>query len=292
MERELIPPGWHRDISNERYHASGGIGSTSLKVILETAPSGFLYRQQQYKKPTVAMQLGTLVHEMVLEPEVAKEKYVKAPEFGDQRKTANKEAKAAFEAENEDKIPIAAADFERAERMSENVLSHPMASLFLDGSVNESSVYWWYKKEYDDDLDYNVMCKVRPDAISISHPGMLLDLKTTEDASFTGFSKQIHKYSYHLSAAMYLEGVNQCDELIDFTRAFLFTSFVFVAVEKEPPYNVALYELSKEDLRQGRVMFRKAVKAYQLAKQENFPGYPTEVRTIELPGYARNMHVV
>jgi len=291
-ERELIDAGWYLDFDDTRYHGSGGVSSTSLKYLLQRAPNYFLCKQNQQNKPTEAMKMGSLVHTMILEPETVKQKYVQCPEFGDLRKTANKTAKLEFEERNQDKDAVKSELYEKAERMAESVLSHPTASLLLDGSINESSVYWWFKGDYEDERKYKQMCKVRPDAISTTHPGMIIDIKTTDDASFTGFAKSIHKFNYHLSAAMYLEGCNSNKELLDKTKAFIFTNFVWVVVEKEYPYNVACYSMCKTDYNIGRMLFRKSMMVLHDAKEDNFPGYPEEIREIELPAYAQKGHIV
>lgn len=292
MERELFDPGWHRDIEDERYHKSGGISSTSLKYLLQRAPNYFLYKQQNKSEPTAAMRLGSLIHAMVLEPDTVGEKYVEMPDFGDQRRTANKEAKKQWLLLNDEKESFKPEQFDQASKIAKSVLSHPVAASLLDSAIVESSIYWWYKGDYEDERKYKQMCKVRPDAISVTSPGTLVDLKTTEDASFSSFARSIHKYLYHMSAAMYLEGVNSCDELLSETKAFLFTNFVWIAVEKEPPYNVACYSISKNDLALGRALFRKGIQTLHDAKQDDFPGYPEEIREIELPQFAQNGHIV
>lgn len=289
MDRENIPVGWHRNIKDERYHASNGVSSSSLKWLLKRAPNTFLYRKQE---KTAAMAMGSLVHTMILEPEKVDANFAAIPDFGDCRKKENKAAKEFFYSRNADKELVKAADWNDAKGMTESVLNHPTASILLQDSIVESSIYWWYKGDYEDDRNFKQVCKVRPDSIPVTHPGMLVDIKTTNDASYTEFAKAIHKYLYHLSAAMYLEGVNQCNELLDHMKCHFFTNFIFIVVEKEYPYNVACYQLSKEDLRIGRELFKKAMQVLHDAKENDFPGYPEEVREIELPQYARKGHIV
>jgi hypothetical protein len=135
------------------------------------------------------------------------------------------------------------------------------------------------------------MLKVRPDALSVAHP-VIVDLKTTRDASYSGFIKAIQNLHYHLSAAMYLEGVNQCRELLEHTRHFAYTKFVFVCVENEPPYPTAVYELAPEYIELGKVLYRRAMRTLRDARQNDWPAYPDDIRVIEPPSWASRGFIV
>src|SRR5690625_8047391 len=99
------------------------------------------------------------------------------------------------------------------------------------------------------------MQTVHPDAIRTSH-SVVLDLKSCADASYSGFIKSIQNFYYHVSAAMYLEGINQCKQLMQELNEFRYNKFVFICVENTPPYLVSVYELSREDLEIGKSLFR------------------------------------
>ena len=64
--------------------------------------------------------------------------------------------------------------------------------------------------------------------------------------------------------------------------------FVFVAVEKQPPYGVAVYELSPEDITVGRAMYRQDLHTYAACQDANkWPAYPEDIRLLELPAWGR-----
>lgn len=64
--------------------------------------------------------------------------------------------------------------------------------------------------------------------------------------------------------------------------------FIFVAVETEPPYGIACYEMAAEDLRVGQVRYRQALRTYQECLASNtWPSYPEQIRTLELPAWAK-----
>ena len=290
--RPFIEPGWYHDLANEEYHGSFGLSSSNLKVLLEHTPAHLEHSFAVPTEPSANMQLGTAVHTMVLEPDTVKDEIVIAPEVN-RRTNAGKAEWLEFEAASVGKIGLKQEDYNKARRMADSVMAHPIAGILLRDAVPESSIYWWYRSmDPDDDIQYREMLKVRPDALCRSHP-VIVDLKTTVDATYSGFIRSTQRYHYHVSAAMYLEGVNQCRPLLDELGRVAFTKFLFVCVESAEPYLTAVYELSDEYLDIGKTLYRRALRTLRDAREaEEFPGFPDEVRVLEPPGWARRGHVV
>jgi len=290
-ERLLLEPGWYKDLSNKDYHRSGGTSSSALKVLMEQTGAHLQYKRSHPKEPTPSMGLGTAVHCLTLEPENFDRDIAIMPELNG-RTNAGKLEKQNFFAENAGKTIITQEQFDQAEIMVARIHDHPIANILLDDVITESSVYWWYKSmDRDDDTRYREMVKVRPDAISKSHP-IVIDLKTVKDGSYSGFIRSIQDYYYHLSAAMYLEGVNQCMPLLEELGFMAYLKFVFVCVESEPPYEVSCYELSEEYMAIGKQIYRMAMRRLAESRAANWPGFPEEVRIIEPPAYATRGYIV
>lgn len=284
-QREAIEPGWYRDIDNERYHKSLGVSSTTLKKLLTKTPAHVLFAQNNPIEPTANMKLGTAVHSLVLEPEQFDNDIAVMPEYSGRGSTALRDS---FKEENEGKTIITADQFVTAKAMAESVKNHEEAMLLLDGAITESSIYWWYHSmDAEDDTQFRQMHKVRPDALGTSHP-VCMDLKSCVDATEDGFSKAVMNFGYHVSAAMYLEGLNQCPEALEAMGLFACKNFVFICVENTPPYVVGVYGLSEKDLELGKVLYRRAAQKYKQAKDDNWPGLPG-VRVLELPSYASKL---
>lgn len=306
-ERKLIAPGWYKDLSNEDYHGSAGTSSTTLKKLVEKTPAHMQYDLHHPKESSESMNMGTLVHTLVLQPEKFEQEYfvcpsdLRAPTARDLEakkpsdKTLEKIAQwEAWQRKAEGRNVISQAQFDQASEMAGNVFQCPAASILLQDFIAESSVYWWYKsRDIDDDTQYRTMCKVRPDALDRVH-GVVIDLKTTTDASYDGFIRSIQKYYYHLSAAMYLEGVNQCEELLKETGYFSYNKFIFICVESAPPYLCAVYELGEEYLDIGKQLYRRAMlKLHKARQEEQMPGFPSdEIRVLEPPGWASRAFIV
>lgn len=290
-QRPFIEPGWYKDLSNEAYHGSFGISSSQLKMLTEHTPAHLKHSMSVHREPTPSMMLGTAVHSLVLEPEKFDTDVVVAPVV-DKRTKIGKELWADFEARSEGRAIITEAQYEQAQAMAASVRSHPIAGALLDDIVVESSVYWWYRSmDPDDATKYKEMLKVRPDAICRNYP-VVIDLKSTADGSYTGFIKAIQNFHYHVSAAMYLEGVNQCKPLLEELRHFAYTKFIFVCVENVAPYLTSVYELDPQYMDIGKALYRRALQTLRYGRENDWPGFPEEVRIIEPPGWASRSFIV
>ena len=292
-QRPFFEPGFYPELSNDDYHGSFGFSSSQLKTLVEQTPAHLRRRFTAHREETENMALGTLVHTLVLEPEKFASEYILAPQVN-RRTKAGREEWAEFEALAASKglTPINDKILNKARDMAESVLEHPGASVLLKDILTEWSVYWWYDSMDPDDYeDYRMMLKVRPDALSRGHP-VIIDLKTTKDASFSGFIKSIQNFQYHLSAAMYLEGVNQCKPLLSEIGHFAYNKFVFVCVESFEPYLTAVYKLSPEYIDLGKTLYRRSLRVLQHGMRNDWPGYDEKIRLIEPPGWANRSFIV
>lgn len=276
------PVGIFSDVSNEDYHRGVGVSKSDLDKIARS-PLHYITEKRNPRPPTPQMFFGSAFHAIVLEPELFAETYVPDPAPG----SYSKDAKAArFELEAAGKIVIGsktdddkgiwgASDWDKLHRMRDAVLAHPIASVLLDpdqGPV-EQSVYWI-------DPETRKLCKCRPDKWNDAHR-VLVDLKSTMDASYTGFGKACANYRYNVQAAYYLDGwFRASDRPLGGTAR----AFVFAAVEKEPPYAVACYRLDAEEIEAGREMYRRDLDLYAQCHAENqWPGYDESIRVLRMP---------
>lgn len=290
-KRPFVAPGWHKHLTNEQYHGSFGTSSSSLKKLVTRTPAHLAYAQAHPSESTDAMSLGTAVHTMILEPEKALSEIIVMPEIN-RRTNAGKEEYEQFMRYADGKTVLTKEQHEAACAMAASVLNDPYASVLLEDTMRESSIYWWYKcQDPDDDSDYKELLKVRPDAIGRAHP-VIIDVKTCRDASLSTFTRDIHSLSYHLSAAMYLEGVNQNRELLDELGHLAYSKFIFICVENTAPYLCAVYELSRDYLALGRQIYQQTLRTLRHARANDWPGYPPAIRIIEPPAWANRGHIV
>jgi len=84
-------------------------------------------------------------------------------------------------------------------------------------------------------------------------------------------------FRYDVQAAWYLDGVNQ-----GFAKGEqMFSTFLFIAVEKEPPYGVAVYQLDEADIQRGREKARHDLETYTQAQTTGvFDAYSPQIQLI------------
>ncbi len=243
------------------YHAHPAISKSLLDNVAKSPLHARAYLDGVSEPPTAAMQFGTALHAMVLEPDRYASEY--AVFEGDRR---TKDGKAAYEALiASGKSIISRDDSDVISAMSISIYQHSVAASLLKGGLVEHSVFWPHKNTAE--------CKCRPDYWR-KDDGIVVDLKTTEDASPAGFARSIAAYRYHVQAAHYLAG----------TQA---ERFIFIAIEKKAPYAVGVYELDAEALTIGQTMRERDIEQYASCVEfDTWPGYATEIQTLTLPKWA------
>lgn len=255
------------DFDNELYHNAEGLSKSDLDLLHRSAAH---YHSAKTTKtpPTDAMIFGTAFHALLLEPERFAKEYVKAPTLS-KRTIDGKKAWAAIEEASQ--TALAGADYSAMIQMRENVLANQIARELIEGSQHEQSA--WAEME-------GVLCKCRPD---IWHPefAVMADIKTTTDASPAEFAKACANFRYHVQDAWY----RQVWEHAGGARP---EGFIFIAVEKAPPYNVGIYTLGLDAKAQGWAEALSDIRVYVNAKAEKkWSGYSSKIEEIELPKWAQ-----
>ena len=215
---------------------------------------------------TNAMELGTAIHQAVLEPHHFNQNFLCGPD----NRRGNKWKDAVQKAEADGKILLTAPDYEKVERITDAVISNSLArSMILSNSaVNEYSTFFQHKPT-------GLECKARFDIFD-EPDGLIIDLKTTADASKDAFSRSCANYGYHLQAAWYLMAHDKAHQ------------FVFIAVEREEPYGISFYELDEDSLAEGESIMRRGLEQWkECVELDHWPNYPQKLQAISIPPWAR-----
>lgn len=171
-------------------------------------------------------------------------------------------------------------EFQQVAAMRDAVMAHPMAARLLnpESGLPEQSVYWV-------DAITGELCRCRPDWWHQDARGdILVDLKTTEDASPEGFARSVAKWRYHVQAAMYSDGVEAATGRKP-------RAFVFIAVEKKAPHAVGVYALDAASIDAGRVEYRADLSRYAECRATGvWPGYSDKIQPISLPVWFMRQH--
>lgn len=256
-------------LSNAEYHAKLDHVNKSQLDAIQHSPK--LYKAKFIdkvieQKQTPAMLLGSAYHKLQTEPQNFHDEFAVAPKIN-KRTKAGKESWAEFEKKADGKDLITEEDYQVIEDMVGAVLDHPSAGeLMRLKGVAESCRLW------KDDFS-GLNCKCRPDWLCKDEK-IIVDLKTTEDARPEEFARSIHKFRYHVQSGFYLMG---CEEI---------EQFIFIAVEKKPPYEVVCYNASPMMIAAGQRVARTNLDTLKTCRESNvWPGIADTIQSLELPRY-------
>lgn len=257
-----------KGIPNEEYHRSSGFSRSTAWNVITGSPARVDYDRNHPTKPTSALILGNGFHSATLEPHLFEKEFEVKPGQIDGKSPLTKHYKEKFASmqEKDESITwLSRSDFEMVSDMADSANSNPWFRSMMDSGkfIVEGTGYF--------DCE-GVKCKVRPDLYD-PESGLIIDLKSTQDASEQGFRSSVRKFGYHFQTFWYMEGLRRLGHHV--------SDFVFVAVEKAPPYLVGIYRINPEEVaRQERQMIRACQIWANCTATETFPGYSTEVVTL------------
>ena len=248
------PPGLVPSVPMEVYQSWVGISAHDL-MLLDRSFAHYREAKLNPKEPTPAMRFGSAAHTWILEPEVAPDQIVVAPTV-DRRTKAGKEAWAEFQAMSDGRTIVSEEEAHHLAKMAGAVASSRAAMDALDAAP-------W--REHSCRFErQGVPGRCRPDAAGYN---IIVDLKTTQDASPSEFRRTAATYRYHWQAAWYIDSLTP----ILGAQPFGACEFVFVVVERQPPYNVGVYTLDDQALDAARRGIESALETYAMGDER--PGY-------------------
>ncbi len=256
--------GIYQNLSNDNYHGDCAVGSSTLKIVASKTPAHAINRD---KSSSPVFDYGAAFHIAVLEPEKLEAGVTRGPD--DRRGNKWKDALAA--AAEIKSLLLTADEYDTLLAARDALQKNPdVAELLAGDTVREESVFWI-------DGETSIKCKARPDLINRTKR-LQVDLKTTQSAAAFDFAKSVVAYGYHLQEAMYRDGYRNYGQMMD--------DFIFIAVEKTPPFASAVYRLCGHAKNEGYAIYRKALSIYADCKKKNvFHGYPQGIIELDLPAY-------
>jgi exodeoxyribonuclease VIII len=191
------------------------------------------------KKDSAAFAMGHAVHCLALEPNDFSDRFAIAPKC-DRRTTAGKVAWAEYLADCEGKELLDDQQYEDALDCVQALNNHPQFAAIMAQPRR-------VEVPFEFDL-FGHKFKAKPDAI-IDSMRLILDIKTTDDASPHRWQWSAVDYGYHRQAFIYQEALRQA-----MGKKY---RFYFAVVEKPKPSTrgipptVALYELDDATMEMG-----------------------------------------
>jgi exodeoxyribonuclease VIII len=248
-----ITNGIHTDISIEEYHANKThISATQIKYAKESLRhfqwymSGKIPREEKSAFGFGnAFELALLSHgEYLTKVAVAPEQdWIDAalkenPDLVKPRSSkVYQKSELDFIAANRGKYLIrdtGPESFETIEEMLLSCESDKTISALIDNTEYQVSLFWT-------DEETGIGLKTRPD-ICKRKKNVLVNVKTIEDGSPDSFTRELQKWDYPTQACIEIEGALRSGlmPVVD--------NYLWLVVEKKPPYNATIYEFAPSDI--------------------------------------------
>ncbi|WLD56914.1 PD-(D/E)XK nuclease-like domain-containing protein [Salinispirillum sp. LH 10-3-1] len=272
VDKPVLTPGFWKGVSNEAYHAAAGISKSGLDHVAHS-PSTFEWARTAPvdEDKTVAFDMGTALHTLLLEPELFEKQFIIAPDFN-RRTNQGKADEAAFlaEVESQGKIIMSAEEGRKLPIMRESVMAHPVARwIFERDGINESTIVW-------KDSITGELCRCRPDRILTGNHPVIVDVKKVD--GLERFEKHVEEFRYHVQDAMYTDGYEQ--------HFGARPTFLFLAVSSTVSagrYAVDVVELPDDWKAAGYDLYRRDLHTYHACREADDWMH---IRTLQRPRWA------
>lgn len=274
------------DIPNEEYHKRSEWSSSDIKFLVNGCLDD-LERHKKNFKPSKAMEFGTALHKIVLEKDTFFQEYIVMPEFeptNGKPKTSGwkntndyKQQKEEFELIAGDRIILTEEEFNSIVSIDNAIRHHPFWQQLIENKMYfEKSIIG--EVEYESDLEEDKLVKlpvrIRPDIIIPDYTkerGIIIDLKSTSDASPSKFGKDIYQLNYDAQASFYAV---VAEEVIGKPFDFIFIACNDPKDNEEPIVN--FYKLSPTRIVQGSTKVSNAIKKIESNERLNVGRYGVE----------------
>lgn len=262
------------DMTNEEYHSAPGISKSHLDAIAGKSPMHYWQKhinpEREPFNKTPALVLGDAIHAAILEPHKFETEYAAAPAC-DRRTKEGKAVYEAFLVRAVGKIILDANQFDIARRVRDACHRHPVASGFLAEGETEQSYF-------ATDMFTGELIKCRTDrTVGPINGGLIVDLKSTEDASPAAFGRSAANYRYDVQVAWYY----RVFESLHLGRP---ESWVWIAFEKEPPYAIGCYFAQPEDIeRAAHAAARDFDRILEHRRSGQWPDYAVSIEPLYMP---------
>lgn len=134
---------------------------------------------------------------------------------------------------------------------------------------NEVSIYW---------QDYGIPCKARLDRVVVTDDEVIvLDLKTTDSVSFEKFQTKMVDLGYDFQAAWYTHAAK-----LIWNKP---TRFIFVAVERNEPHTIDIFEVSDGIMQEARFKNESALKILKECRMKD--EWPTRQPSLKMLDYPK-----
>lgn len=276
MTKQPIKPGVYPNTPFPVYQSWDAINNSKLVAGLRSAAHLRHAIDHPDDTDTPETRIGHALHCLVWQRDEFSKRYEQVPNVDGR----TKEGKAVMEAARATGRTILRHDeWSEANRLDEAVLANEDAWALIDAcDLREVAIVW-------EDEATGILRKAMIDGLRTDPAtAFLCDLKSTRDAKPSEFSKSIFNFNYHIQLAGYREAVK--------AGFGLNVPAMLIAVEKDEPHPVAVYELDDEAAAIGWAEDRRLLAMLKECRETGvWPAYGVGVKRIGLPAWAVNRHM-
>ncbi len=241
-------------LPGSRYHSDEEALSCSMLKPLLLSPAHFQANRLRRNKSTKAMDFGSLVHALVLEPHLLGADFAVYPGPADGRASDYKE----FLAKNMSRLVVDEPTFAHGRLLAEKILNRKVLGRpfgdFVKEGIPEASIYAV-------EPTTGLLLRTRQD---LYHPECSFDLKSTRQSTISGFVRDAVDMHYDFQAFMYT-----------FVRALYegngkMAPFAFIAAESEEPHSIHHIAAGASFMNNGAAKFQEALSVYTACMQAGY----------------------
>ena len=276
-EQAEIEAGYYLDMDDATYRGLDCAHYSTLKLLPEGKALEHVREAMLHPKPsTPDMEIGSAFHVALLEEEAFPERYHVIP--ADMRRDKRTKAYQEQVAIANGRHILTLAEAMQIGAMVEKVKSHKRYGQLLDRDYEFESCAVAQLDAVGPALKVWAKCKLDYYAQDI---GTVLDPKTCQDASKEAFARTCAQRGYHIQATLYTIIMEALGKPVN--------HWVWLAIEKEPPYSCAFWRCPDHIIDQTRPAVWDALErmaaAYALLR---WPGYSEDIEDLDMPTWAMN----
>lgn len=240
---------------------------SSIKQFIRS-PQHYVQYLTQEKKQTDAMLLGSVVHNLILQPQTFDDKYVVEPEFNKRTNQGKEDYQKFLDRVAEKRLQAIPPNvFVKAKELVTQFMNSQNYKYVADTNIRE--------QRFDKEQDGLPICGYI-DAMSNEYN---IELKTVSSADVGDIQRDFYNLKYHLQAAIY-NWVND-------------KKVMYVVIETSFPYLSKVFVASDSYIEYGRTLFNKAISDFSFCLDMGLfdSGYEfyggAEPQVLDLPGWAK-----